>query len=100
MSFIKNLLLVTALLGSGLAWAVPVDINTADAQTLETLNGIGPSKAAAIVEYRKANGPFKTVDDLSKVKGVGEKLVDKNRTNLAVGNATAAQPGKSAATKK
>ena len=100
MSFFRNFLFVTALLCSGFAWATPVNINTADAKTLESLNGIGSSKAAAIVEYRQANGPFKTVDDLSKVKGIGEKLVDKNRADLAVGNVVAATPNKQTASKK
>jgi len=63
-------------------WAVPVDINKADASTLATeLNGIGASKAAAIVAYRKANGPFQHIEDLSNVKGIDLKTVEKNRSN-------------------
>ena len=49
----------------------PVDINESDAAALETLPGIGPATAAAIVEYRDANGPFATVDDLEAVPGIG-----------------------------
>ena len=64
-----------------------VDINTASAEELSSsLNGIGPAKAAAIVAYRDENGPFQAVDDLIKVSGVGEKLVDSNRSNINVGN--------------
>jgi competence protein ComEA len=50
-----------------------VNINTADAKTLMTLKGIGAKKAEVIVAYRTKNGNFATVDDLSKVKGIGEK---------------------------
>lgn len=67
------------------AWAVPVDINKADADTLAAeLTGIGDSKAAAIVAYREANGPFERVDDLVNVKGIGEKTLEKNRENLVI----------------
>ena len=62
-----------------------VNINTADAATISAeLNGIGLSKAEAIVEYRKKHGPFKSVDDLSLVKGIGEKTVEKNRHDIRV----------------
>ncbi len=68
-----------------LACAAQVNINTADAETISAeLNGIGLSKAEAIVEYRKKHGPFKSVDDLSLVKGIGEKTVDKNRHDIRV----------------
>lgn len=58
-----------------------VDINTADAKELGALNGIGANKANAIIEYRTANC-FKSVDELLKVKGIGKKIVEKNRENL------------------
>ena len=68
-----------------LAWAGPVDINTADAKTLAAeLRGVGDTTATAIVAYRTANGPFKTVDDLRKVKGIGDKILEQNRANLKV----------------
>ncbi len=70
---------------SALAFAAEVNINTADAETISAeLNGIGLSKAQAIVEYRKKHGPFRSVDDLSLVKGIGERTVDKNRADIAV----------------
>lgn len=50
-----------------------VNINTADAATLEKLPGIGPKLAKEIITYRDANGSFKSVDDLKKVKGIGDK---------------------------
>lgn len=67
------------------AFAGQVNINTADAETISAeLNGIGLSKAKAIVEYRKKHGPFESVDDLSLVKGIGERTVDKNRNDIVV----------------
>ena len=67
------------------ALAGPVDINTADAETISTeLNGIGLAKAKAIVEYRKKYGPFKSAEDLSLVKGIGERTVEINKDNIRV----------------
>lgn len=75
-------MLATALLAP-FAWAGPVDVNTADAKTLaKELDGIGMAKAQAIVEHRKANGPFKSAEDLARVKGIGQKTVEQNRANL------------------
>lgn len=68
-----------------LAFAGPVNINTADAQTIaKELNGIGLTKAKAIVDYRKKHGPFRNADDLSLVKGIGERTVDRNRADIKV----------------
>jgi competence protein ComEA len=65
------------------AWAGPVDINRADAATIaKELNGVGASKAKAIVDYREKNGGFKTADDLAKVKGIGPKMIERNRANI------------------
>ncbi|WP_371926504.1 ComEA family DNA-binding protein [Chromobacterium sp. IIBBL 290-4] len=70
-----------------------VNLNTATQQQLEALKGIGPAKAKAIVDYRTKNGPFKTVDDLKKVSGIGDKTLEKLRKDLAVsGGAPAAAP--------
>ena len=66
-----------------------VNINTASKDELIALPGIGPAKAQAIVDYRKLNGPFKTVDDLKNVKGIGAKRLDKLRAELTVGPAQA-----------
>jgi len=67
------------------ALAGPVNVNTADAETIsESLQGIGLSKAHAIVEYRQKHGPFKSADDLSLVKGIGERTVELNRDNILV----------------
>ncbi len=85
MNFIKAAFTGLALLIASAAWAASIDINSADAKTLEGMNGVGPAKAEAIVEYRTKNGPFKTVDDLEKVSGIGKATIDKNRDNLTVG---------------
>jgi competence protein ComEA len=67
-----------------------VDINSADAATLaDVIDGIGLAKAQAIIDYRNANGAFKTVDDLVAVKGIGERTVERNRDRLSVGPAAA-----------
>jgi len=67
------------------AFAGPVNINTADAETISReLDGVGLTKAKAIVEYREKHGPFKSPDDLSLVKGIGERTVDLNRANIKV----------------
>jgi len=60
----------------------PVNINTADVKALSTLKGIGPAKAQAIVDYRKANGKFAAADDLAKVKGIGAKIVADNLSRI------------------
>jgi len=61
-----------------------VNINKADLQTLAQLNGVGEKKAQAIIAYRESSGGFKTVDDLLNVKGIGEKILSKNRALLSV----------------
>jgi len=58
-----------------------VDINTANKEELMSLKGVGDKKAATILEYRKAKC-FKSVDDLMKVKGIGQKFIEKNKDNL------------------
>ena len=62
-----------------------VNINTATAQELTSLPGIGQVKAEAIVKYREANGPFKSVDDITKVNGIGPKKLEKIRNEITVG---------------
>ena len=61
-----------------------VNINTADEAALMSIKGIGEAKAKAIMEYRQKNGPFKTVDDLTKVKGIGEKSLNKFKDQVTV----------------
>lgn len=64
-----------------------ININKADALTLaDNLNGIGDAKAKAIIAYRVENGDFDNVADLVNVKGIGNKLVERNRSLITVGN--------------
>ena len=68
------------------AYCGPVDINTATAEQLsEALTGVGPAKAAAIVAYRDQYGPFRSLADLTNVKGVGQSLLDKNQGLILLG---------------
>lgn len=84
--FIRSLVLAVALSPLAAMALEPVNINTADAVALQQVNGIGPSKAKTIVEYRKANGPFASVNDLVKVPGIGEKSLAKMKAEITVGN--------------
>ncbi|HJQ97000.1 MAG TPA: helix-hairpin-helix domain-containing protein [Candidatus Polarisedimenticolaceae bacterium] len=69
------------------AEAKPVDLNAAGSDELEAVPGIGKSLASKIVAFREKNGAFKTVDDLLKVQGVGEKSLEKLRPYLTVSKA-------------
>jgi competence protein ComEA len=62
-----------------------VNINTASAAEFEALPGIGPKMAARIVEYRQKNGPFKKVEELMNVRGLGEKNFLKLKAQLTIG---------------
>lgn len=77
-------LLITSLL-MAIAQAAPININTADVDTImENLTNVGPVKATAIVEYREQNGAFKRAEDLLAVKGIGEKTLEANRDNIII----------------
>ena len=91
--------LVLSLLFAGSAFAADkVNSNTADAATIDrVLLNIGPSKAEAIVAYRKANGAFKSAEQLTLVKGIGLKTVEKNRDRIVVAGGAPAAPRKPAA---
>ncbi len=66
-------------------FADPVNINTASAEELEqNLHGVGPKKALAIIEYRKINGPFFSPEEITKVKGIGPKTLEKNQKDILV----------------
>ena len=83
----QSLLLSLLIAGSAFA-ADKVNINTADAAAIDrVLLNVGPAKAEAIVAHRKANGAFKSVEQLALVKGVGLKTVEKNRDRIVVGSA-------------
>lgn len=61
-----------------------ISLNSATAEQLDQLDGIGPSKAAAIIRYREEHGPFRSVDELANVPGIGEKTLEKFRDRLTV----------------
>lgn len=79
-------LLLGALLAGGALAAEKVDINQADAATLDrVLDGVGPSKAEAIIAHRQKHGAFRSADELAEVKGIGLALVEANRDRISVG---------------
>ena len=59
-----------------------ININTASLEELQTLNGIGESKAALIIEYRTSNGKFKSIEELKNIKGISEKIFSKIKENI------------------
>lgn len=86
MKWISAAVLSALLAAAAGVQAAPVDINSADAKALDkAMVGVGPKLAQAIVDYRSKHGPFKSVDDLDAIKGVGKQTIDKNRANLTVG---------------
>ena len=91
----KNLLLTLLawIATMGLAFGA-VNINTATKEQLDSLKGIGPTKAQAIIDYRTKHGPFKSVDDLEKVPGIGPATMKDIRKDITVTGAAA--PAKAA----
>jgi comEA protein len=71
-----------------------VNVNAATAEELSLLPGVGPAKAQAIIRYRTEHGAFKRVEDLSQVKGIGDKQLEKIRAHVALEGKTTAQPAK------
>lgn len=67
--------------------AKPVNINTASSEELQQVPGIGPATAQKILQMRKSYGPFKSVDDLLAIRGLGQKRLDKMRRYLTIGKA-------------
>src|SRR5216110_1061114 len=82
-------------------WAIAaVNLNTATKEELIALPGIGPAKAQAILDYRKANGAFKSIEEVKDVKGIGAKRFEKLKGDLTVVGASSkasARPGDQAA---
>ena len=88
-------LLLSTLVGSAAVAADEpgrIDINTASAAELESLPGVGPAKAQAIVAHREV-APFKSTDELVEVKGIGEKLYAQLKDRVVVSGAAARKPG-------
>ena len=79
-SLLLTLLLTLPVIGFG---AESININTADKETLmSVIKGVGEKKADAIITYRKENGPFKSVDELANIKGIGQSMIDNHRELL------------------
>lgn len=79
----EKLLLALTILFSTNIFATPVNINTADAQKIaDSVSGFGLKKAKIIVDYRTKNGDFKTLDDLNKVSGIGDKTIEKIKADI------------------
>ena len=90
METLKKLAIKTLLaLSLNLAAADPVNINSADKQTLMQIKGVGEKRADAIIAWREKNGPFKSVAQLTEIDGIGPSLVETNKDLLTVGNTTA-----------
>lgn len=84
-TLLSPIVLFFALAGAAMA-GESVNINTADAATIDrVLVNVGPAKAQAIVDYRKANGAFRSPEQLALVRGIGLKTVEKNRDRITVG---------------
>jgi competence protein ComEA len=98
---LQSLVLSAALLAGAVFAAEKVNINTADARTIDrVLVGVGPSKAEAIVAYRKEHGAFRSADQLASVKGIGLATIEKNRDRIVVTGGTAAPASAPAAPAK
>ena len=86
MQRIRTIIASTCLVFAGaLCAAPPIDINTAGAETLaDAIDGVGIKRAERIIRYREANGPFRSIDDLVNVQGIGERIVEQSRDRLSV----------------
>ncbi len=83
--FLTLILLFSASAMSAQSLTARVNINTASAEQIATaMTGVGESKAKAIVQYRKSNGKFKSVQDLEQVDGIGAKTIDKNKDKITL----------------
>ncbi|MES1946852.1 competence protein ComEA [Salinisphaera sp. C84B14] len=91
-NLLQVLVLVCALVMSAVAMAA-VNVNTADAEALSELPYIGEAKSAAIIEEREAHGDFESVDDLTRVSGIGSATVDRIRDEVTVDASTATTDG-------
>ena len=88
MKLLHLVLAVALAVFSAVSFAQAIDINTATAEQLDKgVKGIGPKKAADIVKYREAHGPFQSVDDLAKVPGIKGKTLEKIKPMVTVGGA-------------
>jgi len=85
-------MMMAFLMLSGVAYAGDaVNVNTASVEQLQSVKGIGEKTAAAIVAYREAHGHFQSVDDITKVKGIGDRKLEKMRDALTVSTETSSE---------
>jgi len=85
MEIFKKSLLAICLLIPTLLFAEVVNINTADKDALmSAIKGVGEKRAEAIIAYRKQNGPFKSIEELVEVRGIGASTVEANMENLSI----------------
>ncbi len=85
MEIFKKTLLAVCLLIPTVLFAETVNINTADKESLMmSIKGVGETRAEAIIAYREQNGAFKSVEELTEVRGIGASIVEKNMDNLSV----------------
>ena len=90
----KLIVVLLAALSFSINAFAAVNLNTASKEELETIKGVGPSKAQAIVDYRKKNGAFKTVEDLNNVPGFGDKTVAALKSQVSVSSKAEAPAAK------
>jgi len=88
----KSLFVLLALITLTFNAFAAVNINTATKEELESIKGVGPSKAKAIIDYRTKNGPFKTTDDLNNVPGFGDKSTAKIKPSITVSGKSTTPP--------
>lgn len=84
-AFSALVLVLFVLTAGGLLAQGKVDMNSADVEELMSLRGVGEVRAKAIVTYRQTKGPFQSLDDLKNVPGIGDKIIQDNRSNIAFG---------------
>lgn len=84
MKLLKTALCAAALAVAPVVFAAAINLNEADAEALQRLDGIGPVKAAAIVDYREAHGPFESTQGLTAVDGIGETTLEAIREDVTV----------------
>ena len=81
---LAGLLIVTGVGSVSAGDNVKVNINTASAEELAQLSGVGPRHAAGIIEFRQKNGPFKNPEELMQVSGIGPRILEKNRGMILI----------------
>jgi competence protein ComEA len=96
----KVILALVVFLSLSLNAIAGVNINTATQAELESLDGIGPTKAQSIINYRKHHGGFKSVDDLKQVDGIGNATLENLRKNISITGPTTAVAPKASKTVK